>query len=158
MLTVFTPQRPSKEVVDLLKELSYKFVAKEAGRKGKAEGLAPATMFCLLHLVRVLVTRWREYLIAVLMLPPQPTAKLAAGPFLKELAEEATDPRVRIELEASTSASASASASGSASAPAHSVPLPVKPSPLALYRRNGVLSVTDLVALAWYAPRLARSA
>ena len=29
---------------------------------------------------------------------PQPTAKLAAGPFLKELAEEATDPRVRIEL------------------------------------------------------------
>ena len=51
MLTVITPQRPSKEVVDLLKELSYKFVAKEAGRKGKAEGLAPATMFCLLHLV-----------------------------------------------------------------------------------------------------------
>ena len=52
---MITPQRPSKEVVDLLKELSYKFVAIEAGRKGRAEGLAPATMFCLLHLVSGLV-------------------------------------------------------------------------------------------------------
>ncbi|KAI0776024.1 nuclear condensing complex subunit [Trametes elegans] len=77
ILNVIMAQRPSKEVVELLKELSYRFVAIEAGRKGKADGLAPATMFCLLHL---------------------PTAKLAAGPFSKELAEEATDPRVRIEL------------------------------------------------------------
>ncbi|KAI5886932.1 uncharacterized protein SCHCODRAFT_02465112, partial [Schizophyllum commune H4-8] len=77
LLCGYLPERPSKEVVELLKELSYRFVAIEAGRKGKADGLAPATMFCLLHL---------------------PTAKLAAGPFSKELAEEATDPRVRIEL------------------------------------------------------------